>query len=224
MMFQPTLKIYKDCSEITVFDFMMCISKKQLSFLISNREDFEETQVERFVSENSNKLNKVLKSISEEYKSLVFDRKELIKQQAYAELLKLETKHNVITKILSIYEESEEIEVLKLLNDLKIKFDEKKSIPPQLAKARAVAYGLKNQLNIKTINFKKKYKLTDKDLEEEEEDLTSSVYKQLDNQAFILEQNLETGYPIDIKKITLLRWVNMKTANRDKIERARTNE
>jgi hypothetical protein len=195
----------------------MCTSTSDLKYLISNESKFSEGKVSSYVLKNEKKLKELIESMQEEYKGLVFNKKELIKQKELGDMMFIEVKHNLIIKCLSLFIETEDFSVLEILEEIQIKFDKEKELLPQLEKVRAIAYGLKNRINIKTINFKKKYNLTDTELEVEHEDTSSDIEKQLDSQALLLEGNLEKGYRIDIKKTSVLRWVNLREQNDEKI-------
>ena len=76
---------------------------------------------------------------------------------------------------------------------------------------------LKNKINILNSNFKIKYKITDKELKEDKVTSVTGIEKSLDSQALMLEGNLETGYRIDIKTTSVLRWVNLLETNKSKL-------
>lgn len=212
------IKTYKSCSEIPIYNFMMCLSTMNFTFLISNAKKVSKDKVNKFVEEKKDYLKGIFEEIEVEYKGLTFSKHELEKQKALASMIYMEAKHNAIVKVLNLYISTNEIAVLELLNSLGLKFDKKKPIAPQLKLAERATVGLRNKINIKTANFKIKYKISEADLKNEIDDNSADIEKSLDSQALSIEANLETGYHIDIKKTSVLRWVNLTEANQRKIE------
>ena len=79
-----------------------------------------------------------------------------------------------------------------------------KQIPEkQINKIKSGIDAIRNKLTIKEANFKKKYGYDA--AKEDEEDL----FVILDRQALQLERGLEVGYRIDIKKTSIIRWMNL---------------
>ena len=211
-------KTYKSCSDIPIYNFMMFLSTQDYKYLISNIKKASKESVEKFLSSKGDYLKKVFEKIEEEYKELTFSKRDSDRHRDIVSMMILESKYNAIIKILKVYSETKEVTVLDLLNKLGGKFDVTKPINEQILNAKKLSKGLKNQLNIKTANFKIKYKVDDNDIEDEKEDTSGNVEKSLDAQALSMESNLETGYEINIRKTSVLRWVNLREANDRKIE------
>jgi len=212
-----TIKTYKDCSEMPIFNFMMYISNFNLKWLISNINKHTDKEITSFIFENKPDLEIRIYEIEEEYKSLTFNKKELVKQKKLAKMMFLEMQYNAIIKVIDVYLSTQDVKVLKILNELNFKIDIDKPIEPQLEKAIRRSHGIQNKLNIQMANFKTMYKMTDKDIKDQQQPTRAGVEKSLDSQALVLEQNLETGYRIDIKKTRVLRWTNLMESNERKL-------
>ena len=212
-----TPQTYTSCSDMPIYNFMMYIHKSNLKYFIRDYIDLDKGQVSKFISKNEEKIESLVLKIEEEYKSLTFNKNELTKQKEFARMMFIETKHNIIISILKIYSETKKFYVLEVLGEFNIFFDEKKDIIPQLEKVKNICIGLKNTLNIKTYNFKIKYNINDDDFEENKKYNSDGIEKSLDNQALVLESNLETGYRIDTKKTSIIRWVNLLESNEMKL-------
>jgi KaiC/GvpD/RAD55 family RecA-like ATPase len=195
----------------------MCVSQNDLIYLIVNVNDSTDDQVNKYVEKNINDLTIKFNKIEEEYKAITFDKKELSKQKELARMIYLESQHNAIVKVLNLYIETNEILVLDILNELGCKFDKLNDINKQLKSANRVIMNLKNKINILNSNFKIKYKITNKELKEDKVTSVTGIEKSLDSQALMLEGNLETGYRIDIKTTSVLRWVNLLETNKSKL-------
>jgi KaiC/GvpD/RAD55 family RecA-like ATPase len=195
----------------------MCVSQNDLIYLIVNVNDSTDDQVNKYVEKNINDLTIKFNKIEEEYKAITFDKKELSKQKELARMIYLESQHNAIVKVLNLYIETNEILVLDILNELGCKFDKSNDINKQLKSANRVIMNLKNKINILNSNFKIKYKITNKELKEDKVTSVTGIEKSLDSQALMLEGNLETGYRIDIKTTSVLRWVNLLETNKSKL-------
>jgi KaiC/GvpD/RAD55 family RecA-like ATPase len=195
----------------------MCVSQNDLMYLIVNVNNSTDDQVNKYVEKNINDLTIKFNKIEEEYRAITFDKKELSKQKELARMIYLESQHNAIVKVLNLYIETNEILVLDILNELGCKFDKSNDINKQLKSANRVIMNLKNKINILNSNFKIKYKITDKELKEDKVTSVTGIEKSLDSQALMLEGNLETGYRIDIKTTSVLRWVNLLETNKSKL-------
>lgn len=209
------VKTYKSCSDIPIYNFMLILKSSRFDLMISNADQLSDDEVGLYIVKKFEWLKSTFKKIEEEYKSLIFEKRELDRNKEIVAMKSLETKHNLIIKVVSIYLDSREVEVLEILNDLDVGFDKDKDIIPQLQKAKNAAKGLRNKINIKQAAFKAKYRI---DEDAEYENTESDIEKFLDSQALSMESNLETGYRIDIKKTSVLRWVNLMERNRYKTE------
>ena len=207
------MKTYKSCYDLPILNFMLMLDENALKYLIHDVEEQDDKDIAKYVKSNQLSLKELSSNISNEYGGLTFSKKQLKRQKELVTIMFLEAKHNAITKILNIFIETQEFKVLDLLEKVDMKIDLSKELIPQIKAIRAKAKAIKNNINIKTINFKKKYNINN--LEEE----TQDTRKQLDRQALALEGNLETGYRIDIKKTSVLRWINLNEKNEEVLTR-----
>lgn len=211
-------KTYTDCSDTPIYNFMMYAHTSDYKYLISNLKKLSETAVKDYLERNAQGLKKLGGEIEYEYRGLVFNAREFNKQRDIALMMALEVQHNAIVKTVDLYLKTKEIKILDLLNKLDVTFDKNNPIEPQLKKAKAMVQSLRNQIGIKTASFKAKYKIDDTQLAEQKQSQFEDIEKALDSQALSMEANLETGYRINIKKTSVLRWVNLLEANERKIE------
>lgn len=188
--------------------------------MVVNFNALKEAHLRKFIDKNKSEIEESIKKIEHEYKSLTFEKRELNRNKELAKMMFMETKHNAIVKIVTLYLETKDIEVLEVLNELDVKFDRTKPIKKQLERARRETIGLRNKMNIAQANFKRKYKIDDDVVEEYNE---NDVEKNLDSQALSMEGNLETGYKIDIRTTSVLRWLNLMESNRRRIEQFNKN-
>jgi hypothetical protein len=195
----------------------MCVSQNDLIYLIINVNDYTDDQVNKYIEKNINDLTIKFNKIEQEYKAITFDKKELLKQKELLRMIYLESQHNTIVKVINLYIETNEILILDILNELGCKFDKLKNINKQLKSVNRIIMNLKNKINILNSNFKIKHKITHNELKENKVTSITGIEKSLDSQALMLEGNLETGYRIDIKTTSVLRWVNLLETNKSKL-------
>ena len=175
------MKYYKD-SKIPVENFYAYIEEKNYSHLLIKQK--------KLSTNEKKKLDLAFKDIFHEHCYLTGDTTLLneFKKEIYLEYI--QGKINTITKILDIYNQFGEIEILDLLNSLDVPFDSNKSIEPQIKKAIRKVKGLRNKYNIFVSKNKKK------------EDLSSKEKYNINEQALTIELSLELKYPIDISTCT----------------------
>ena len=125
----------------------------------------------------------------------------------------MKLRYSIASRVLEIYNESSEIEVLEVFPSLGYEFNKFELVGPQIDKILRALIGVKNSIRIKEINFKKLYKIIDDEEEEEANDLIAD----LDAKALSLESELELGYKINVKKTSILRWTNLN--NRSELKR-----
>lgn len=109
-------------------------------------------------------------------------------------------KINSVTSVLDLYEKSENVGVLELLNDLDISFDKNKKIEPQVKKAIFKVKMLRNKYKLLVLKVKKgnKSKLN------------------VSKTALKLEKSLELSYEIDTSKCQMEKWVTMLNLSKTK--------
>ena len=198
---------YVGCSDLPIYNFMMYISTNDILWFVKDKGGKDLTESEKITIFNLSEI------IVEEYREII-----LIRQKEYSKMINLELRFKIITSVLNLYEETLSFKSLTMLSELGLSFDESKPILPQIQVAKNRATGFKMKLRIAQANFKTRYKLTEDDLKKEgDRESRTSVEKNLDYQSLLLENNLETGYKIDPKTTSVLRWVNMLEMNEQKV-------
>ena len=213
------IKTYKGCGDMPIYNFMMYLGKFDLKYLIIDYNSHADTHLSTFIKVNKEVLEKTMMDARTEYSALTFNKKELIKKKEVAQMMFLEAKYNVIVKIIEIYLDTGDFSVFSaVLEEFSIVMNEQENISKQIKKLTSICTGLKMKLNIKTANFKIKYKINDIDITEDVNEGVDGTAKSLDQQALMLENNLETGYKIETKETSVLRWVNLLEMNERKLQ------
>jgi len=203
------MKIYKTCAELPIYNFVCISEKKEYRFLIKEFNEDENNLIEH---KNSNELKSVFDTIEKEYKGLIASKKMLRREKELFLIMELSARYSIGTELLTMYREYKQIEILISLGKIKgLFFNENEPIAPQIKKMIASLFGLKNRLKIMESNFKAKYKTEEKKEE-------GNILLDLDKRALSLELYLETGYKIDTKKTSVLRWVNLEDICKTKSE------
>lgn len=182
--------IYKDCSEIPIFNFFELVKEKDLQLLLRPGHDLKDFDV--------NELSQVVIDMLREYNAITDNTKLMREYQDKLDIEYYEARYNMSKKIISLYLEHNEIEVLLLLKDLQWQLNELESIGPQLKRIQRNLIGLSNKIKIKKANFVKKYKRTVGD-----ENDSSDLEKQI----LYLESSIPLHYKIDIYTDSIKRFV-----------------
>jgi hypothetical protein len=207
------IKTYKSCSKIPIYNYYQATLNNDCRFLIVGYDESEDA--ERFESYRENKeLQKLLKSLSEEYAVLVFDKKTMKMKKMNYTISYLVGRYNIATKIVDIYLESKELKVLLLLNDLDFKIDLEKDVDKQVEGVIKKFKMLKNEINVKKVNLEKLAGT------KEENQTPEDAIRNLDKVALSLETNLELGYNINVRKVTVERWVNLISMSEERAKRS----
>ena len=210
---------YRNCGEIPILYFMKAMVTNETKFLIKDYDNLNELDIYKYEKDFKDEMKETLKELSTEYSGLTFSKKELNRQKELARMMFIEAKCNLIIKVLEIVGETEEMEYLGLLNEIDIKVDLEKDLVSQIKRIKRQLSSLKNRLNIQVSRFKTKYNITDDEFKDEMKSDEKDIESTLDRHALILEKNLETGYKIDIKTTSVIRWENLMKANNEILER-----
>jgi len=204
--------IKKDVNSVSIYDFCMISKNKDFRYLIRNfNEEDEDSYLEY---KHDSDLMVIYSDLVREHKVLTNDVKSIRRSKADFEISEMKLRYSIASRVLEIYNESSEIEVLEVFPSLGYEFNKFELVGPQIDKILRALTGIKNSIKIKEINFKKLYKIIDDD--EEEED-TNDLIANLDAKALSLESELELGYKINVKKTSILRWTNLN--NRSELKR-----
>jgi hypothetical protein len=182
------MEYYKN-SKIPVENFYGYISEKKYSYLLIKKK--------KLSKKNKKTLDLAFRNIFYEHcyltgDSTLFDE---FKKEIYLEYI--QGKINSITKILDLYEQTEDSSVLELLTSLEIPFTLDKPIEPQVKRAIRKVKGLRNRYNI----FIAKMKIKNKN--------KSNQKYNVEEQALSIELSLKLKYPIDISTCRLSKWDSM---------------
>ena len=189
------MNTYNNCSEIPVFNFYEIVNTNDYRYLICKYKADSKLKI----SNNKKvKLQNLFKDIVIEYLELTNNLKAVNNAAKKWLVAKLKFKSSTASSILEIYSVNNDIEALKLLNDLGFTIDVEKDINEQISIIIRDIKAIKNKINI----FSSQLKNSEKN---ENEDVKIN----LDLDAWNLEQALDLKYMIDIKTTTLSRWVNM---------------
>lgn len=201
--------VKKDVNTVSIYDFCMISKHQDFRYLIRNfREDDEDSYIGL---KHDPELMLIYADLVKEHKILTEDNRSLKRAKADFEISEMKLRYSIATQILDIYKDTLEIEVLEVFNDLGYIFDKAFPIGPQLDRIFRALTGLKNQIRIKEVNFKKRY------LADEEENEDDDIMRDLDSKALSLEAELELGYKINVKKTSMMRWTNL--INRSELKR-----
>lgn len=178
------------CSELPIYNFFKVVEDKDLSLLIKKKskiEDFEEDE-----------LFNALTSIFKEYNELT-DNRPLIKEfRSKLDIDFMEFRYHITKEILSLYVESESIDVLITLRELQWSIDTSKEINPQIERITKRLIGIKNQINISKARFVEQFQKKQK-----QDNPNFNLQKEILN----LEINLPLSYKIDIHKDSIEKYV-----------------
>jgi hypothetical protein len=195
------MKIYDSLATITVYIFFEILDTEDYTYLIKKREKFIDKENPDIINISEVKkleLQNVFKNIVSEHAQKTHNFKLFndIKKKIY--ISRLEYEFDLISAIVKIFENYEEIEVLFVLDSIGFNFENSDSIESELKKAIIHCKALKNKININKIKYNKANKKSDEDKD-----------YNIDAVALSLERALDMNYKLDIRKLSMLRWVNL---------------
>lgn len=182
--------LYKDCSELPMFNFFEIVETRDLSLLVKKKKHLKEFSEEELI----NRLIEII----QEYNEITANTELLREGKAKIDVEFMEMRYNVSKKILSLYLETEAIEVLLTLRDLQWTIDPEKPINPQIARINKSLMGIKNKINIQKSRFLLKFK---------KEKTRDNPNFDLQEQVLNLEINLPLNYKVDIYKDSIKKFV-----------------
>ena len=199
------IKLYKSCSTLPIHNFFELFETEDMRNLIHGF-DFDNDKLELTDEEKW------------EYKAIFdkifFEYCELTSNHGVIQTLKKEVMieqwsfvFTTATKIISIYQEYNDKDILECLGNLesKYKVDLSKDINPQLKKVELDLKHLKNKIKLFKI------KLADK-----AKNKKSDVKIDLEKDALYLERNLELNRSIDTKTTSVKKWVSLLKIQKEK--------
>lgn len=202
------MKIYEKLDEIPVFNFFKIFNnvEKNINYI------YKKSKGEKLLPKS--KLFDTFDKLQNDYLALTFTKSNLQDEKLKAKVTYLTGKINIIELVLDSFLNTHDENIFLLLNEfrefkleLPITTDDVKEIKKQKTY-------ITNTINLSLAKFKLKHKT-----ELENEITGENLEKDLDKQALSLESYLELGYNLNVKKISMLRWINLRSMAEEKNER-----
>lgn len=202
------MKIYEKLDEIPVFNFFKIFNnvEKNINYI------YKKSKGEKLLPKS--KLFDTFDKLQNDYLALTFTKSNLQDEKLKAKVTYLTGKINIIELVLDSFLNTHDENIFLLLNEfrefkleLPITTDDVKEIKKQKTY-------ITNTINLSLAKFKLKHKA-----ELENEITEENLEKDLDKQALSLESYLELGYNLNVKKISMLRWINLRSMAEEKNER-----
>jgi hypothetical protein len=182
--------MYKNCSEIPIYNFFEVIKTRDFKLLLEDGDDPADFEEEH--------LAQTLIDIMNEYNGLTDNRKLMQEYRSRLDIDYLEARYHMTKELISMYNEFEAIEIFMALADWNWKVNPEDKINPQLDRIIKNLVGIKNQINIKKANFKNRFGKK-KDDAPPTFDLEESIIN--------LEIGIPLSYKINIYKDSIKRYV-----------------
>ena len=129
-------------------------------------------------------------------------------------------KKQCIDSALLVFSNTHDEEAILVLNQFN-DFNYKSPITHKnIKQIKTRATSLVNKANIEIAKLKRKAKLNNKTSDESDND---NIEKSLDKQCLLLETGLELGYKIEPKTTTMIRWLNLNEAYKQKADAINKN-
>jgi len=192
-------KLYINCSEIPIYNFFQVVKTSDLSYILRDKKDLKD-----FTQE---KLYSVLTSILMEYNELTRNTDLMKEYIAQIDIEYMEARYNITKKLISLYLETKNIDIIIVLKDWRWSIDVVKPIEPQLKSITKILIGMKNKINIAKINFVKKFK---------KEQKKSNPNFDLEKQIINLEISIPLSYKIDVHTDSIKRFIYWNKAIEDR--------
>lgn len=207
-------EIYSGVSDCPILYFMLAMGTGDYKYIIKNYETKDKSLIDWWSNEGKEQLFAVFSKMREDYQKLIFNKKELKKQQELNNVIYLQSRYSILLETQFLIEKSGDPVFYEIAESVGVRFNKNDDDDAKRKKLEQATKVAKNKANIKRINFEKKYDVTTL-----EEEITNplEIEKNLDSAALDLERGLETGYRIDIKKTSVLRWVNLSKSLEAKI-------
>lgn len=197
------MEFYKTCRTLSIYAFNEILKANDLRFLIKGYDEYNEEEI-KLVGVDLIEANEIFKDIVYEYSELTFNRDILQNYVSQINIEKEEFRYNVTEKILSFYSESEDLEVLKLLNKLDWNIDVEGDIEKQIENIISSMKRLKTKINVFKVKHEDKFK--NKKRKEGAED---TFVDKLDYEAISLEIALKISHSINTKETSVAKWISM---------------
>ena len=216
------MSYYKTLNEIPVLNFFKILSdsKKNIKYLHKEYYTLSEIEINTKVSLQKNSLLTTFTDIQNEYLALSFTKEQLQDEKSKAKVTYLMGKKQCIDSALLVFSKTYDEEAIFVLNEFNY-FNYKSPITHEnIKQIKTRATSLVNKANIEIAKLKRKAKLNNKTSDESDND---NIEKSLDKQSLLLETGLELGYKIEPKTTTMIRWLNLNEAYKQKADAINKN-
>lgn len=196
------MEFYKSCKSLSIYSFNEILKAGDLRFLIKEYDEYREEEF-KLVGADLEEATELFKNIVYEYSELTINRSLLSNFGSQINITKEEFRYNLTEKILNFYTESNDLDILNILNNIGWSIDISNDINNQIKYIVASMRKLRTKISILKIKYEEKFKNKTKD---DKEDV---FIDKLESDAIALEIALKISYPIDTKKTSVSKWVNM---------------
>jgi len=196
------MKIHKTCDSLSIFSFEEILKTKDYRHLFINYKKYRDIELNE---EQKIDFEKVFIGIFYEYSELTFNKKILKNYKMQIEIELLEYRYSTTVRILQLYAEYGNIEVLGLLPDLDWSLNIEKEIEPQIVVIQRKLKFVKNKIKIQKIKYSDLYK-----------DTSEKAVRNINKEALVLELNLGLNRSINPKLTSVVEWVNLINLNNEK--------
>jgi len=196
------MEFYKSCKTLSIYAFNEILKGGDLRFLIKEYDEYSEEEI-KLVGVYLDEATELFKNILYEYSEITTNRSLLSSFGSQINITKEEFRYNLTEKILNFYAESNDLDILNILNNLEWKIDISSDVNSQIKTIVASMRKLKTKINILKIKYEEKFKNKTKDSKED------VFIDKLESDAIALEIALKISYSIDTKKTSISKWVSM---------------
>jgi len=196
------IKLHKSCDTLPIYNFYKIVDTADLRYLVVGYDDFDEVKYELKSDECNINWSKILT----EYGELTSSRNVLLNYEKQIEIKYLETRISSGEKILDIYAEFGDLEVLALLKEFDFSFDEKRDVENQINMAVRRIKGLRNKVRILKANYILRFG------KKQKEEIKTNLVKS----ALSLELSLDIGREINVRTTSVSKWVYMVDISNNK--------
>ena len=151
------MEFYKTCRTLSIYAFNEILKANDLRFLIKGYDEYSEKEIKLF-GDDLIEANEIFKDIVYEYSELTFNRSVLQNYVSQINIEKEEFRYSVTEKILNFYSESEDLNVLAMLNKLDWNLDIEADINKQIENIVASMKRFKTKINVLKLKYQDKFK------------------------------------------------------------------
>jgi len=197
------MNFHKTCKTLPIYNFNEILLNKDLRFLIK---DFDEYDNEDLVLSS-----KEICVLQDAYKKIIYEYSELTSNNSVISRYKSEFKISELIfiyensiKLIEMYSEYKDINLLKLLNKLSFNFNEENGINTELNRITKSIRALKTKIDILKLKHKEKF-----EKENHKTDSDVKYVNRLEHEAIALELSLKLNYSLNLKTLSTSKWVMM---------------